>query len=238
MTDSQNNLQVRADKPRNRLYVTVGGKIGKADLDGFFEEMQSRVADVRPGFAVITDLTDCHHSHLAAIPIFRKIMNYLIDNGVREVIRVVNTKNLIYRQALNLASRIQGYQPAYVKTLDEAEALLSRPKKRTDIRFSMSNKEVRFGTDSCSSAGSLIDLSLGGCSLATDAPLPSLRLKLRLELALLDEQSVACKFDFTALVVRVFDAGFAVAFLGVEDSVKEKLWQCLSQESKLDRKPS
>jgi PilZ domain len=234
MTSNKNTLKVRVDMKRNRLYCIVEGKITKADMEGFYTDVRFGVADLKPGFNVITDLTKCHIGHLAAIPTFRKVMHYLISNGVHEVVRVVNPQSMIYRQAINIAARIQGYKPVYVNTVKEAEELLDRPGGRKGLRFSLLNADIHFAADTASAMGKLVDISTSGCAVSSAADQPLVGQKLLLTISLADQQSNDKKFEIAAVVVRLFDGGFAVEFSDFEDSEKEKLWACLVDETRRD----
>ncbi|MCF6178022.1 MAG: PilZ domain-containing protein [Geopsychrobacter sp.] len=234
MAGSNNNFKVRLDMPKNRLYCTVGGNVTKIDVERFFTDVRFSVADLKPGFDVVTDFTNCHFGHLAAIPTFRKIMHYFASKGVRDVVRVVNTNNLIYKQALNFAARVQGYSPVYVETLKEAEELLDRSGRRTELRFNLFKKDIFYGTDSLSLQGELVNISISGCAIKTVADPPPVGQKMQVNLSLTGQQSVFQKFELSAVVARLLDGGFAVAFTKFEDADREKLWTCLVQESRLD----
>jgi len=234
MTSRKNTLKVRVDIKRNRLYCSIVGKISKSDMENFYTDVRFGVADLKPGFDVITDLTNCNFGHLAAIPAFRKVTHYLAGKGVGEVVRVVNPKSMIYRQAMNFASRAQGYKPVYVSTLQEAEEFLNHPEKRNGLRFSLLNTDIHFATETLSAVGKLIDISTSGCAVRTDAERPLVGQKLRISISLADQKSGSRTFEMGAEVSKVLDQGFAVVFIDVEDSEKEQLWECLVFESKRD----
>ncbi len=89
---TRNSLRVKVDVARNRLYIFIAGEITKKSLDQFFTEVRFGIADLKPEYNIITDLTQCHIGHLSAIPTFRKIMHYVSSHGVKDIIRVVNSK--------------------------------------------------------------------------------------------------------------------------------------------------
>jgi len=94
------------------------------ELQKLYTDIRFCVADLLPGFAVITDLTQCRIGHLSAIGTYRKIMQFLMEKKVGQVIRVIGEAKVIYLQMLKLSDKIQHYQPIYVVTVEEAEALL------------------------------------------------------------------------------------------------------------------
>ncbi len=234
MAAGRNKLQVRVDIPNNRLYCIVGGNVTRADIDSFFTEVRFGVADLKPGFAVITDLTNCHYSHLAAIPTYRKIMHYLASSGVREVVRVVNTGNLIYRQAMNLASRIQGYSTVYVKTLDEAESFLEQSQRRESLRYLLLRKPVQLVVDDRAFQGQLMDVSTSGCAVTGTSEAPAVGTVVHMSFALCDKKSDENRFEIDAEVVRHFGQGFAVRFISFGNVDRDKLQECLVQQARLD----
>lgn len=51
-------------------------------------------------------------------------MNFLLEKKVGSIVRIVGNAKIIYLQLIRLSDRAQGYEPKYVKTMEEAEALL------------------------------------------------------------------------------------------------------------------
>ncbi|WP_321394241.1 PilZ domain-containing protein [uncultured Desulfuromusa sp.] len=233
MAKTENNLKVRVDMSRNRIYCTISGNISKTDLEKFFTDVRFGVADLKPGFSMVTDLTHCRIFHLAAVPTFRKIMHYIANQGLQEVIRVINPKNLAFKQILNLTSQIQSYSPMYVNTLEEAEDKLDAAVKRAGLRFQIINKSIEFKTDSISSEGQLVDISIGGCAIRTDETEISPGQMIQTQLSLANKKSETVDFDLDGNVCRLIDGGFAVAFSEIESSKRELLQECLVQETRL-----
>ncbi len=159
-------------------------------------------------------------------------MHYVSTNGVNQIVRVIDTNNLIYKQAINLASKFQTYSPIYVHSMDEAEGLLDAEIRRNSLRFNLINKDVEITSESFSAVGKLIDISVSGCAIKTDQAI-ELDQKLRAKLSLSDKNSELQSFEFNATSCRLIDDGFAVLFDEVEESDKKLLWECLIHESKL-----
>ncbi len=118
------SLKVKADISKNRLYFTISGQAVKKEMDKLYTDVRFCVADLRPGFDVISDLSECNIGHLSGVPTFRKIMNFLITKEVGDVVRIIKGKSLIFKQVLNLSSRICGYKPIMYP-------LLKKQKKRS-----------------------------------------------------------------------------------------------------------
>ncbi|SEA00731.1 PilZ domain-containing protein [Desulfuromusa kysingii] len=233
MANTGNNLKVRVDMPRNRIYCTIRGDVSKPELEKFFTDIRFGIADLTPGFSMITDLTNCRIAHLAAIPTFRKMMHYIADHGVQEVIRIINPKNLVFKQMLNLTSRIQSYNPMYVNTLAEAEDKLDTSIKREALRFQIINKTIEFNTDIVSSVGKLIDVSIGGCAIKADENQVSLEEVINIKFSLTNKKSEIMNFELEGKVCRFIDEGFAVVFNEHSSPEKELLQECLVQETQI-----
>jgi hypothetical protein len=64
--------RVTVDLKKNRLYITIAGRLNKKDLDGLYTDIRFGVADLQPGFTVINDLTKCTLAALSGLPTFKK----------------------------------------------------------------------------------------------------------------------------------------------------------------------
>jgi hypothetical protein len=117
--------KVVADVEKNRLNITLTGRICKEEVEKIFADVVVCVPDLQPGFSVLTDLTQCKFGHLGGIPTFQRIMEFLLENKVGKVVRVVGKAKLIFNQISRITENIQGYRALYVATLEEAETKLS-----------------------------------------------------------------------------------------------------------------
>lgn len=119
--------KVVVDAEKNRLNITLIGYICKEEVEKIFADVVVCVPELKPGFSVVTDLTQCKLGHLSGIPTFQKIMEFLLDNKVGKVVRVVGKAKLIFNQLSRLTESLQGYSAIYVSTLNEAEEKLTEP---------------------------------------------------------------------------------------------------------------
>jgi len=117
---------VRADLKKNRLYITIAGKLNKKDLDSLYTDIRFCVADLQPGFAVINDLSECTLAALSGLPTFKRITDHLITHEVSEVVRIVDKRRIVFKQILNASAKMSGYTPVYVESFEEAEELLDK----------------------------------------------------------------------------------------------------------------
>lgn len=126
MSQLDTQSKVITDIKNNRLYITLKGTITKTMIDAVYTDIRFGVADLQPGFAVITDLSGARFGHLSGIPSFFNITRYLHDHEVGTVVRITRTRSVISRQIARLSELIQGYKPKYVSSRKEAEELLAR----------------------------------------------------------------------------------------------------------------
>ncbi|MBE0586267.1 MAG: PilZ domain-containing protein [Desulfofustis sp.] len=227
MSNGSQHLKVDADIGKNRLYFTIAGTIEKGDLDRLYTDTRFCVADLKPGFDVITDLSRCHLGHLSALPTFRKIMHYLVAHGVRNVVRIMNPDNLIHRQIVNFAARIPGYHAKYVAGYQEAEAALEQTRDRGDLRFLLPETPVILLINEQEETTELIDISVGGCAVKrSSATLPA-DCRLAVKLPLPQRDGTIKEFTIRSRLVKEFDDGIAIEFTELNDADRDSLRSCL-----------
>ncbi|MBN2429266.1 MAG: PilZ domain-containing protein [Deltaproteobacteria bacterium] len=235
MTDS---IKISADVRRNRLNLVASGKISKSDLDRMYTDIRFCVADLTPGYFVVSDYTGCKYIELSSIPAFRKIMNYLISSGVGEIVRVMHGNGLIFRQIINLASRLQGYKPIYVATHEEAEQKIDIFEKRNGLRLYLKNKPVEYLLNNMAGQGQVINISTSGCAVETEADQPSVGTETLIRIGFKDRDDEEEVFDIKAEVVRGNEDSFAVKFVDLEGERKDRLWSYLTHEAQKELHPS
>lgn len=125
MAKDTSSSKVSADVKRNRLIIKLHGSVQKRDIERIYTDIRFCVADLTPGFAVITDLTEARIGHLAGIDTFIKITRYLAEKKVGPVVRVVGQAKVIFTQIAKLSQKISGYQAMYAKDMEEAEVILA-----------------------------------------------------------------------------------------------------------------
>ena len=124
---------VSANIRKKRLYITLQGVINKKEAERIYTDIRFCISDLEPGFAVITDLTQCRIGHLNAIATSRKIMHFLLEKQVGPIVRIIGKAKVIYLQLIKLSDKKLGYEPKYVSTLEEAEALLDDRDQKESI---------------------------------------------------------------------------------------------------------
>ncbi len=230
--------KVRADVKRNRLYITLSCDPNKNVLAKLYTDVRFCVADLKPGFDVITDLSLCTIGHLDGISTLRKIMNYLVANQAGEIVRILGKKSLLFKQFIKLTTKFQGYSVAYVATLDEAENKLANSARRNGLRFRLNQQQIRYRTNQEEGQGQIIDISLSGCAVeAATIPLAS-DMKISLLITFHQDHNTLLSFDIDAKVVRAKDDMFAAQFLHLDNVQKEEMYKCLAYEIQRDIPPT
>lgn len=224
-----------ADTKRNRLYITLSCDPSKKILEKVYTDVRFCVADLKPGFDVVTDLSQCTLGHLNGISTLRKIMGYLVRNQPGEVVRVIGKMSLIFKQLIMFTAKFQGYKPVYVATLEEAEDILANSKRRNGLRFHIRQQQIDYRVNQEEGKGYLIDLSISGCAVQQ----PTIPLVTAKEITVIftldQEQNVPAKFTINAKVVRVQDDMFAAQFLDLDNEMKGLLYKCLTYEAQRDK---
>ncbi len=222
--------KVRIDISNNRIYCTFARKSTAQELAEMSADIQRLVPELKPGFDVVEDMSRCHLFQLAALPTLRKIMHYLVNNGAREVIRIVDRQSTLFRQFTNLSMRLRSYKPIYVNSPAEADDLLDQAQRRSGLRFDLNDTWIAVHTDTEVFNGKTVDISASGCAVMTDAePLP-VGTTVRIKLPMKNENNVTLAFEISATVVRIFAGGFAVHFMELDGTTKNEFMNCLIHE--------
>lgn len=224
----------KADVKQNRLYIKIARKIHKQDLNSLYTDIRFSVADLSPGFNVITDLSECTIASLNGVSTFRKISNFLIENRVGTVVRIMNDKSILFRQFVNFSARSQGYMPIIVSTLNEAESQIEATAERSGSRFRLHQQTAEFHGTSAHGTGLIVDISTSGCAIKTEAASPKVGDEISVIISFSSSEDLISDFKVDAKVIKVDDDWFAVQYTSLDEELKEQLWHRLVYESKSD----
>lgn len=221
---------VKADITNNRIRLNLVGSVTRKEMENLYADLKDCLADIKPEFDVISDLTQCRLVHLNGLPVWRKMMNYLIANKVGEIVRVMQPGRLIARQIVNFTLNSWGYRPLYMATPEEAEERLRDSVKRKRLRLYLLNLKVRYSAKGRKGKGNIGNISISGCGVdsATLLPYPDMKVRLRFELK---DQHSKQHFRLQARVKRVEGDSFAARFLNLKEEEGDRLWNCLVCES-------
>lgn len=221
MAKSVKKTEVVADIKRNRLYFTIAGNLSKKDLNRLYTDTRFCVADLQAGFSVISDMSDCRLGHLSGISIYRKIMGYLISNDVGDIVRIIRSDSLIYKQIVNVASRLQGYSPMYAANLDEAEEKLAMSSDRNGQRVHVHAIPLEYTAGSVEGRGYVSDISVSGFAVSSTMKLPQPETEIHVSVTFTVGEDSTETFSCRAKVIRVENCTFAGRFLDLgEDQQK------------------
>jgi len=221
----------KVDTKKNRLFLKFSGSVSKKELDKFYTDVRFAVADMLPGFSVVNDVTECTLCHIGAIATYKKISNYLVRNGVRDVVRIINKDSVVLRQFLNFASRFAEYIPIYVSTLEEAEEELDKENRRGRLRFHFAGHlQAEYFSNTARGEGNIIDISTTGCKINSPTFPPAVDAIIDIVISFNALKTTQKTFSAKAYVVRTDKSVFAVEYQDVSEEQKEELWQNLLRE--------
>lgn len=236
MADNQ-KAKVTADIKRNRLMITISSTASKKEAEKIYTDIRFCVADLKPGFDIITDFSHCTLAHLSAIPTMRKIMDYLITSQPENVIRVVGKTSLVFKQLLRFTNRFQSYKPLYVNTLEEAEEILANSTEHHGLCFLKHQQPVEYTLNQEKGKGHLVEISTSGCTvqgltlpLATDK-------EISIVIPFHQEDHSLLSFTFSAKIVQSQEDMFMAQFLDLDDDQKTQIYKCLACEARQDIPP-
>ena len=101
MAQEQKPVKVTADLKKNRLYMTVAGNINAKMLQKLYTDIRFCVADLKEGFEVLSDVSQCNILYVTGMSTYKKIIDFLIDNQVGVIVKIINDDNLSYKQLAN-----------------------------------------------------------------------------------------------------------------------------------------
>ncbi|MBM9537812.1 PilZ domain-containing protein [Desulfobulbus alkaliphilus] len=218
-----------ADISRNRLYLTMSGHVDAKTLNALYTDIRFCVADLQPGFIVIDDSSECNLIYLSGLPVYKKIMDYLAANKVGEVVRVVQD-TISHKQIINYTDKIQCYKTMYADQIEAAEKKLEATRRRNGIRFKLSGRSIEYTINNQNLSGTLVDLSISGCSVDVEGIVPAMAQELTIVLLFDRDDRHPSHFQIKTRVVRVSTSSFAVQFLDLDDDQQEQLYQRLVYE--------
>ncbi len=157
-------------------------------------------------------------------------MNYLITNGVGEMIGVMYKKSLFYRQ-VQLATIFQGYRPMYVSSIEEAEIQLANCRQRNGLRFNLQQKTVHYMTCTTEGTGYILNISTSGCAVNQTSTHPFIDEEIQITIVFTTQDQLQKTFTGKARIVRIEDDSFAAQFTDLDTTREEQLWKYIVDES-------
>jgi len=226
-------MKADVDFAKNRLLINWVGVATPKKMEKLYSDVRFCVADLTPGFDAVSDYSHCELLHLDSIPALKKIMSYLIENGVGEIVRVLPKSKISHKQILNLATRVQSYKPFYVSNIAEAEERLEQAVKRNGIRVHLRNLPMEYMIkNEAWKGGHITDMSKSGCAVEFITGSPKADEDVLLKVTFTKEDNSPDLFEINAKIVRVSTDSFAAEFKDFNNESQERLWQYLIRESR------
>lgn len=235
MTANSKKLKATANIAKNRLYITIAGKLTKENLDKLYTDIRFCVADLTSGFDVVNDISECTLAALSGIPTFKKITNHLITSRVGKIIRVIDEQKTVVRQVINFASKVQGYSVIYVSSLEEAENKLVESQQRDGLRFYLHSQPVKYRLGEAEGEGYISDISTSGCAIKSATLLPAVEESISFSTTFNKQKNLIENFEILARVARVEEESFSIKYETLDDEQKESLWERLVHESQCEK---
>lgn len=119
-------FQLQADARRNLLRVAYSGRVDPAAMRACRAQAVERIGDLRPGFAVLTDLSDLESMDIDCVTELAQLLEQFRAAGVRTVVRIIPDKDKdIGFNILSIIHLRRGVRVVTCETAAEAEAALA-----------------------------------------------------------------------------------------------------------------
>lgn len=232
-----NNQKVKifSDIKKNRLYITMSSTATKKEMGKIYTEIRFCVADLKPGFDVVNDLSHCQIVYLDSLDIYKKIIAYLVDFKVGRIIRVSANKSLALKQSLAFADKFNSFKPINVKSLEEADRELNQSAQQENLRFNIHHRRAYYLSDDKEEQGKLIDLALVGCTVEGKTSMLSENQEITLRIPLCHKGDSLATFNLLSKITTVEEKQFSVLFVDLDEEQKKELHQCLVNEIRTEK---
>jgi anti-anti-sigma regulatory factor len=118
--------QSKIDESENLLSISYHGRVDAQETVRCANECEIVVQKLRPGFRLLTDLTDLEHMDLDCVPAIKRMMDLCNTAGVELVVRVIpDTQKDIGLNILSLFHYRKRVRIVTCKSLDEAQKVLA-----------------------------------------------------------------------------------------------------------------
>ena len=117
---------IRADALKNRLYLRLAGMMSDEDAKKVADKILAELSKLKPGFAVINDISELKPASEAASEQLRRAQAASVKAGIKRVIRVMGKQSITNMQWNRTLRDTQGINAEVVGSLEEAERLLDQ----------------------------------------------------------------------------------------------------------------
>lgn len=119
-------FQIRINYKRNALLNVMSGRIDAEEAKSIVKKFQEGVTRLKPGFAVITDITDFVPTTEEVRTILRDATRYAVKHGLGRTVRIVsdNLTSNIGSIQFNRTEKKLGCMSEVVNSMAEAKKVL------------------------------------------------------------------------------------------------------------------
>jgi hypothetical protein len=121
-------FKVKADKEKNRLYITIGDIPEKDERELLIQEIESKIQALKQGFDCITDLREYEVQHDESETFIFRAQKRLTEAGMSNVVRIIKRFGSFAHFQFDKVSVAVGYHAQNAYSLEEAEAMLDSKK--------------------------------------------------------------------------------------------------------------
>lgn len=234
MPSGPGKATVKADIGKNRLVFTLSGWLAKKDLDNLYTDVRFCVADLKPGFHVITDLSACSFGSLNGLATYRRIMNFLMEKQAGQVVRITRGSSLIHKQIMNFSARMQGYKPLYAHSFAEAEKLLTSGGQQQELRFVLHQIPAHFQADGVRETGYILEISTDSCVIEFFSSALSPGQEIVLEFAFPAQDGTPQSFKIGSTITVIEEDHFTAQYIDLSGDRRQLLRTCLIRQAQQD----
>lgn len=225
MPPSAAQVKAKVNIPKNRLHLAISGNIDSKLLEKLYTEIRFCVADLKPGFQVLSDISQCQLFYITSLPIYKKIISFLIAQRAGEIVRIIKNNNISCKQVISFTDRIGGFAPLDVQNQEEAEQRLLEMIPRNGIRLKLRHLFFAYDAPAGSGKGTIADISVSGCAVENATmPLP-VDLVIEGSISFDQHPTLIGSVQMQARVVRSDGNRFAVQFIELASDCQEQLFQ-------------
>lgn len=224
-------VTAHADTAHNRLYLTISGRVDARVLEQLFTEIQVCITDLAPGFMVVNNISACQIIYISSLPIYKKIIDYLLKNKAGEIIRIITENNVSCKQIISFTDQIHAYQPLYAYSAQEAEQRLEQITPRAGIRLKLRHLKMAYDSAVGSGEARISDLSTSGCAVVKATLGLPIGMDFEGFLTFPPDPPLISQVQLRGRVVRSSEDGFAARFINLSEAFEEQFYQRLVHEA-------
>lgn len=116
-------VEVHVDVGKNRLFIRIDGRLEEAEAPSVGDSIIQAMERLRPGFALISDLTDAEPLGPVGVEQIKRLITGSRERKVGKTVRIVGRSAQIALQFARTSKEYQ-HEPYLAFSREEAERLL------------------------------------------------------------------------------------------------------------------